>query len=242
MILSILLLGLLVISFLCFAVSYAFLLPPSDFPKNIPTVPFYVTLLPLFFDIDQAELYRKYLEAPLQKHGAAKIFFAARWNILVQRPKFVAEVFRYEDVYAKSGNHKKIPYGVLAEYTGDNIISSHGENWRLYQSIIKPGLQRDCEVEPVLNNVGILIRLLLEEQAHSENKSVIVPQLVQRYTLANLSESLLGASFRVCQPLPQIRFLAAKHESIRFRHFKNTMRLCIPSNSPSNERFLSLFS
>jgi cytochrome P450 len=198
MILLILLFGLLVMLFLCFAVSYAFLLPPSDFPTNIPTVPFYFTLLPLFKDVDQSELYREYLEAHLQKHGAVKIFFGARWNILVQRPEFVAEVFKYEDIYAKSGNQKKIPYSVLAEYTGDNIISSHGENWRLYQSIIKPGLQRDCEVEPVLRNGQILIRLLFEEQANSKNKSVVLPQLLQRYALANLSESLLDASFRVC--------------------------------------------
>ena len=198
MLLYLFLVGLLVILFLCFALSHAFLLPPSDFPKNIPTVPFYVTLIPLFKDVDQAELYRKHLEAPLLQYGAVKIFFGSRWNILIQRPTFVAEVFKHEDIYAKSGNQRKIPYSVLAQYTGDNIISSHGENWRLYQSVIKPGLQRDFEVGPIVQNVKVLIRLLFEEQALSRNGSVVLPQIMQRYTLANLSECLLDASFQVC--------------------------------------------
>ena len=177
--------------------TYAWLVPPRNFPRNIPTIPFYVSLIPLFKDVDQEDVYRKYLEEPLRTYGAVKIFFGARWNILVQRPSFVAEVFKYEDVYAKSGNQKKIPYSVLAEYTGDNIISSHGENWRLYQKVIKPGLAQDFDPQPILKNAKNLVSMLFDEQAGSVNASVTVPQLFQRYTLANLSEALLDASFEV---------------------------------------------
>lgn len=176
---------------------YYALLPPRSFPKNIPTIPFYVALIALIKDVDQTDIYRTYLEEPLRQYGAVKIFFGARWNILVQRPSFVAEVFKDEDVYAKSGNQKKIPYSVLAEYTGDNIISSHGENWRLYQSVIKPGLQREPEAGIIVKNAQILIDLLFQQQKTSPHQSVILPQLLQRYTLANLSECLLDASFQV---------------------------------------------
>ena len=179
--------------------TYLFFAPPKSFPKNIPSVPFYYTLIPLFKDVDQSESYRKYLESPLKKYGAVKIFFGGRWNILVQRPAYIAEVLKHEDVYAKSGNQKKIPYSVLAEYTGDNIISSHGKDWRLYQSVIKPGLQQDVEARPVYSNAQKLVDLLLEEQASSDTKSALAPRLLQRYTLANLSESLLGASFGTLQ-------------------------------------------
>jgi hypothetical protein len=57
--------------------------PPRHFPRNIPTIPFYYALLPLYFDVDQAENYRRYLKEPLAKYGAVKIFFASQWNILV---------------------------------------------------------------------------------------------------------------------------------------------------------------
>jgi hypothetical protein len=40
--------------------------PPRHFPKSIPTIPFYYALLPLFFDVDQAENYKKYLKSPWQ--------------------------------------------------------------------------------------------------------------------------------------------------------------------------------
>ena len=96
--------------------------PPRHLPKNIPTIPFYYTLLPLLFDVDQAENYRKYLKAPLARHGAVNIFFGGQWNILVTKPAYISEVLKHEDIYAKSGNHVKIPRSVIAEYTGENII------------------------------------------------------------------------------------------------------------------------
>ena len=176
----------------------AFLTPPATFPKDIPTIPFFVTLMALFKDVDQAEIYRKHLERPLSTHGAVKIFFGARWNILITRPYMVAEMFKDEDVFAKSGNQKKIPYSVLAEYTGDNIISSHGPNWARYQSVIRPGLQRNFDVEPIRKNATRLIQLLLEEQDGNHSDGVSVPPLFQRYTLANLSQSLLSTDFQVC--------------------------------------------
>jgi unspecific monooxygenase len=96
---------------------YFFLLPPK-YPIGIPAVPFWVTLIPFFRDVDQEDTYRKYVEKPLIAHGAIKIFFAARWNIVVQKPSFVAEVFKNEEVFQKTGNQKKIPHTVLADFLG----------------------------------------------------------------------------------------------------------------------------
>lgn len=88
-------------------------------------------------------------------------------------------MFKDEDLFAKSGNQKKIPYSVLAEYTGDNIISAHGPNRRLYQSILKPGLQRSFDVEPIYKNARILLDLLRSERHTSTSEGVVVPQLLQ---------------------------------------------------------------
>lgn len=96
---------------------YVFLLPPK-YPQNIPAVPFWVVLIPFFYDVDQEQTYRKYIEKPLQTHGAVKLFFGAHWNVLVQRPSYMAEMFKDEEIYQKSGNQKKIPYSVLAEFLG----------------------------------------------------------------------------------------------------------------------------
>ncbi|KAL2864423.1 cytochrome P450 monooxygenase xanG [Aspergillus lucknowensis] len=171
--------------------------PPSHFPKDIPTIPFYYALLPLVRDNDQVDLYRKYLERPLTESGAVKLFFGGRWNILVRKPAYIAEVLKNEDIYAKSGNQVKIPHGVLAEYTGENIISAHGENWKLYASIFKPGLQQDYDPARVWSNASLLVRLLDETQA--AEGAVNVNPILQRYTLANLSEVLLGSTFETLQ-------------------------------------------
>ncbi|KAL9106117.1 MAG: hypothetical protein Q9227_008817 [Pyrenula ochraceoflavens] len=143
------------------AVAVYWLLSPPYHPKGIPSIPFWVVLLPFFYDVDQEETYRKYIQRPLEKYGIVKIFFSGHWNLLVQDSKYVAEIFKNEDVYQKTGNQKKIPHSVLAEFLGDNVISARDANWRLYQSIVKPALQAKFDIEPIMANAKDLCMLLL---------------------------------------------------------------------------------
>ncbi|KAF2649304.1 putative cytochrome P450 [Lophiostoma macrostomum CBS 122681] len=172
--------------------------PPRDFPKNVPTVPFYYALMPLFKDVDQAQLYHEYLKKPLEQYGAVKIFFGGRWNILVRKPSYIAEIFKHEDIYAKAGNHIKIPHSLIAEYTGENIISAHGEVWKLYTSVIKPALQRDQDSTLFWQNSRLLRSMFLEDEKTTLT-GVPVYGFFQRYALANLSEVLYGSSFETLQ-------------------------------------------
>jgi cytochrome P450 len=173
--------------------------PPRNFPQNIPTIPFYYGLLPLFRDVDQAELYRQYLKEPLAKYGAVKLFFGGQWNILVTKPAYIAEIFKHEDTYAKSGNQVKIPHSVLAEYTGENIISAHGEKWRLYQKIIKPALQADQDSEQMWKNSRILKDMFLDDTKNASGNGIPIYTPLHRYALANLSEVLYTSSFETLQ-------------------------------------------
>nr|XP_036582854.1 cytochrome p450 [Colletotrichum truncatum]KAF6791750.1 cytochrome p450 [Colletotrichum truncatum] len=169
---------------------YFFLLPPK-YPENIPAIPFWVALIPFFKDVDQSDIFRKYIDKPLRTHGAVKLFFGAQWNILVHRPSYVTEIFKNEDLYQKSGNQKKIPHSVLADFLGDNIISAHGNTWKSYQTVIKPGLQRNFEADIVTKNAVSLCRLLLESQNRAGRGGVPVQELLQRYSVANCSEAIL---------------------------------------------------
>jgi len=175
--------------------------PPRHFPKTIPTIPFYYALLPLFLDVDQAENYKKYLKDPLAKYGAVKIFFAGQWNILVTKPAYIQEVLRHEDVYAKSGNNVKIPHSVIAAYTGENVISAHGENWKRYHNIIKPALQAEQDPSQIWENSRLLINLFVDEQKKAGDNGVPLYTPLHRYALANLSEVLYGSSFKTMQHL-----------------------------------------
>lgn len=162
---------------------------------GIPTIPFWVALLPLVKDVDQQHIFNRYIKEPLIRHGAVKVFFAARWNVLVHRPSYVAEIFKQEDLFQKSGNQKKIPHSVLAALLGDNIISSHGETWRRYRRVIKPGLQANPDLDILLGNAHSLRNILIESQAQCRNGGIGIQSSIQRYTIANFAQTNFKVDF-----------------------------------------------
>ncbi|CAR24727.1 putative cytochrome P450 [Lachancea thermotolerans CBS 6340] len=207
---------LVILAFLFCLITFGILkivLPPWNFPRNIPTIPFYVTFLATIWDVDQEDIYEIYLREPLEKYGAVKLYFGSRWNIVVSRPELLAQVFKDEDTFAKSGNHKKIPYGVIAAYTGENVISAHGAIWKTFRRAITPGLQI-FDHTPMIKNAEIFCSLISKQLTTSdsdnnekihlqsneqpwelqEKKSgiVLMPELIQRLSLANISEVALG--------------------------------------------------
>lgn len=173
--------------------------PPFNFPKNIPTIPFYVAFLGAYTNMDQKDIYNIYLREKLEKYGAVKIFFASRWNILITRPEYLLEMFRNEDVYTKQGNHLKIPGSVMATYTGDNIISAHGELWKLYREVIAKSIQFP-DFNPITKNTKFLLEII-DNMIDSKNGQEIIPitDLFQKYSLANVTESILGVNFKVLE-------------------------------------------
>lgn len=190
--------------------------PPLNFPRTIPTIPFYVIFLPSIFDMDQIDMFNIYLKDPLEKYGAVKMFFGSRWNILVSRPEYLAQIFKDETTFAKSGNQKKIPYSVIAAYTGDNIISAHGKVWKTYRHIMSDGLQ-NFNGEPFEKNAKKFCELIEKRLSDKEsgkkgaqlpqNDNNFLPLLIQRLALDNISQVVLGFDFGTleeeCNPLHQ---------------------------------------
>jgi len=183
------------LSYISYRVFTGWILPPSHFPKNIPTIPFYYTLIPLFKDVDQEDMWHNYLRKPLTEFGAVKIYFGGAWNVLITRPEYINQVFKQDEVFPKAGNHVKNPHSILALYTGENVISAINNQWRSFAAIVKPGLQADVDTSIVVRNADKLIDILLKEQESKD--AVVMPKPLQDYALANLSEALLGASFGV---------------------------------------------
>ncbi|KAI1109088.1 Dit2 protein [Nemania sp. NC0429] len=207
-------------------------LPPAHFPQNIPTIPFYYTLIPLFQEVDQTELYRKYLEKPLTEWGAVKIFFGGHWNVLIARPSYMAQVLKYDEDFPKTGNHVKNPQSVLALYTGENIISAAGDTWKQFAALAKPALQTDVDVSIIVKNAHKLIRILVEDSHQSS--TVDVPDYIQAYTIANVCESLLGSSFDALgnpkHPLLKLqREIKPKIFNPFYLNFPGLDKFCIPS-------------
>ncbi|CAG7922179.1 unnamed protein product [Penicillium olsonii] len=172
---------------------FLFVLTPPRNPHEIRSAPFWVTLLPILFDIDQQQIFEQYIAAPLYEHGAIKVFFGGRWNIIVERPEYISEVLKREQIYNKSGNQKKIPHSVLADFlgihvlgAGSNIISARDEEWRCYRTIIKPGLQKVFDTKPIIDNAEKLCETFWQMQGKSMRKGIPIQEILQRYSSANL--------------------------------------------------------
>ncbi|QFZ27979.1 putative glucosamine 6-phosphate N-acetyltransferase [Clavispora lusitaniae] len=165
--------------------------PPFDFPKNIPTIPFYAAFVSSFLGWDQNKVYAHYYRENLEKYGAAKIYFASRWNILVTKPEYLAQIFKQNEIFEKSGNQHKIPYSLLAEYTGDNIISTGNKYWKLYRKAVTNSIQFP-NLEPLQTNATVLIENL---SAASDNGYFPIADILQAYTLNNVGDCVIGTNF-----------------------------------------------
>lgn len=165
-------------------------LPPAGFPKNIPTIPFWVSFVPVFYDIDQQQLFNLYFREKLEKFGAVKVYFASQWNVLVTRPDYVAQVFKESQVFEKSGNNKKIPHTVVAEYLGDNIILASTANWKVYREVMTNSI-----LFPDLSRLGLHVDELVESLTQALVAGpVVVGRLLQKFTLACIGDCVLGCS------------------------------------------------
>lgn len=164
---------------------------PVGLPWALPTIPIYVSFLPILTNMDQIEIFERYIRDPMEKYGAVKIFFAARWNVMTSKPEFLSVMFKDEDTFAKSGNQEKIPYSVLAKYTGNNIISAHGKIWRLYRNVVQTQLNV-FDSKPLIDNAQLFVKLLKSSTEESVDGKILLQPLVQRLTLANISQIALG--------------------------------------------------
>lgn len=198
--------------FACFVVireAYRALTPPRNFPPDLPLVPFWVLMISWFTDWDQEKVFNRYLRAKLEEHGAVLIYFGSRWNILVTRPDLLAQMLKNNSTFEKSGNQEKIPYLVLSEYTGDNIISAGNTNWKLYRPLMQESIQF-----PDYSSVGANTEKLIE-LIHSRlsDNGVSVTDLLQRYTISNIADGILGVDLqamdskdpKICQTLTFIK-------------------------------------
>jgi xanthocillin biosynthesis cytochrome P450 monooxygenase len=151
----------------------------------IPKVSFWITLYDVCRGIGRTEFYDKRLRRLLETHGAVYVWNAGHWTILVAKPEYLTCMFRNESVVAKAGFYRKIPYGMLAAYFGENIIDSHGALWKGFISIVKPGIQRPYSIEYIRLVSARLISAFLRAQSSAAPNSTGIPiePFIQRWAV-----------------------------------------------------------
>ena len=148
-----------------FLANIAYITPMFFYERTVPMVPIYVSFIPFFSKkIDQAYIWFRYFEPKIHKSGIVKVYFAGRWNYLVNDPEYLNQLFKHEhSLFHKSGNDQKIPNSLLAYYTGTNIISAHGKQWRVFRQALLPCFLKFEKYTIAFENANKLNLLILEQ-------------------------------------------------------------------------------
>ena len=164
---------------------------PYYLPRNIPTIPLWVTLYDAWRGIPRAKFYDIRVRKHMETYGAVNLWHLGRWTVLVTKPELVSQIFRHNDTFVKGGNIKKIPNGAAARLFGVNIIDSHGSLWKLFTEIIKPGIQRPFDVSFIKQTSASLVQHLVRDQEQAPHCGVRVDSLLQRWAISIFSEYFL---------------------------------------------------
>lgn len=141
---------------------------PETIPKDIPRIPLYTNVLSIWWNMGDSEVYDRWIRRPLEKHGAVATWFTGRWCVLVAHPELLTDLFRNDELYPKIGINIRAPDGSLAAFSGDNIINAGIENWKLYTSIMKPGIVKKFDLMPIQKKAVKLVEKLKKVQTQSE--------------------------------------------------------------------------
>ncbi|KFX94356.1 hypothetical protein O988_06351 [Pseudogymnoascus sp. VKM F-3808] len=172
----------------------ALFLKPILFPRvgKLPFIPFHISLYDALRGVGKTGFYDNRLRALTEKYGAVWYWSAGRWVVILTKPDYLTRVFRNEQIVSKAGFIKKVPWGVFARLMGENIIDAHDDQWKLFSSIMKPGIQRPFTIDSIVQKSQKLAQLFLDNQGQaSPNKGVTIDPFVHRWAVSVYGEYFL---------------------------------------------------
>ncbi|KAI9368925.1 cytochrome P450 [Aspergillus egyptiacus] len=168
-----------------FVLSLPFIPPSASKRGPVPAVPFWTSFYDVCRGVSRLQFYKTRLQPLLDKYGAVYVWNAGRWTVMVTKPEYLLRMFRNEDIVAKGGFYRKIPWGSFAMLFGENIIDSHGPLWVRFASIIKPGIQKPTDICSLRKKSANLAELLLQAQEGGRpGRGVAIDRLLQRWAVA----------------------------------------------------------
>lgn len=180
------------------ALSWWYFRVPKTIPKDIPRIPLYTNILSIWWDMGNFEVYDRWIRGPLEKHGAVATWFTGRWCVLVAHPELLTDLFRNDELYPKIGINIRAPDGSLAAFSGDNIINASSENWKLYTSIMKPGIVKKFDLIPIQKKAVKLVEKLKNAQTQNgSHTGIFVMPWLAKFTQDVMSLCFFGLDLQV---------------------------------------------
>ncbi|PVH88082.1 putative sporulation-specific N-formyltyrosine oxidase Dit2 [Cadophora sp. DSE1049] len=131
---------------------------------GIPTIPLYTNIISLLRGETRNDFYERNLKSHLQGSGVVRTWLAGHWSLLITQPELLVEIFKNEQIYSKAGFNIKTPGTVFGHLFGANIGDSHGHEWKLFRTYMKPGLQdKPADYQALCDISNRFIDVLLSE-------------------------------------------------------------------------------
>jgi unspecific monooxygenase len=185
----------LLLSVVAISLALGFLKPGAKV-KEIPSIPFFTSLYHMCGGVGKTTFYEDHLRQPLEKYGAVNVWNSGRWTVLITNPEYLTQVFRNEHVFAKGGFFKKVPWGTFARLFGENIIDSHGDLWKHFGAIVRPGIQRPYSIDSMRRISSKLASMfLVQQESVGSEVGISVDSFVQRWAVTVYGDYFLDHEF-----------------------------------------------
>ena len=163
---------------------------------NIPSIPFHISVYDAYRRVSEIGFHNSRLRPVLETHGAVNIWNSGQWAVLVTKPEYVSRVLRNDRVVAKGGFNGKVPHSTLAGLFGENIIDSHGETWKQFTGIMKPGIQRAHSISSLKAASSRLISTFRKEQQQApSDHGVVINDIIERWAIDVFGDSFFDVDF-----------------------------------------------
>ena len=163
---------------------------------NIPSIPFHISVYDAYRRVSEIGFHNSRLRLVLETHGAVNIWNSGQWAVLVTKPEYVTRVLRNDRVVAKGGFKGKVPHSTLAGLFGENIIDSHGETWKQFTGIMKPGIQRAHSISSLKAASSRLLSIFRKEQQQAPpDRGVVINDIIERWAIDVFGDSFFDVDF-----------------------------------------------
>ncbi|KAL4886896.1 P450 family sporulation-specific N-formyltyrosine oxidase Dit2 [Aspergillus karnatakaensis] len=163
--------------------------------RGLPSIPFLATVYDAYRGVSEIRFHNTRLRPLLETHGAVNLWNSGQWTVLVTRPEYVVRILRNERQVAKGGFYRKVPGSRLAGLFGENLIDSHGEVWKQFTAIMKPGIQRPHEIRALQAAATKLTATLHRKAAATTQGIVVINDLIERWAIDVFGEMFFDVQF-----------------------------------------------
>ncbi|KAH9205261.1 cytochrome P450 [Leptodontidium sp. 2 PMI_412] len=165
---------------------------------GIPTIPLYTNLISILRGETRNDFYERNLKCHLHGSGVVRTWLAGHWSLVITDPDLLVEVFKNEQIYSKAGFIVKAPRTMFGQLFGINIGDSHGDEWKLFRTYMKPGLQdRPADYQALSDISNRFIDVLLSEQrALPRGGYLACDDIAKRWSIDGVGHHFFNTDFQ----------------------------------------------